>query len=385
MLYTIAAETLPDVQKHLDRLSVKSAKYGKTLSYTISAEYPHDVRVMVTCPPYDTLKEVDRYTVAAVDINVAADVIMCDGWTVAAYIEHTDAGNIVTAIDGETRAEWRTIPAHCDHCGTDRARLYTYIVRDEDGDYKQVGKSCLRDYTGIDSEIAAAIASLQDYILCDDCAPDGYTPGDYRARYTHVYTAREVLAAAVACINQRGYIRSGNINSTRDQIVHALDARDGIAYTHADTIQADVLAAYLTTYDGVDDILCNARVMIESDICKPSQVGRLAYVPIAIAREVERARKAAERASADAVSIHVGEVGERLTINITDCALLTSWANDYGTTYLYKMHDAAGNVYIWFASSRFDHSAPCAIKATVKAHDERDGVKQTVLTRCKIS
>lgn len=385
MKHTIPAENLPEVQKHLARLAVKAARYGKTLSYTVGAEYPYTVRVMTSCPPdYATLREVDHYTVSAVDIDIDADIIQRDGWTVAAYLEHTDAGNIVTAIDGDILPTWHTIGAYCDHCGTNRARMYTYIVRDEDGNYKQVGKQCLRDYTGIDADIAASLVALQEYIIADDIASEGYTPDGYRARYAHVYTAREVLAAAVACIAKKGYIKSADQNSTKEQIIRALDDCNGCAYTPDNMSTAKAIMDYLIAYTGDDDILCNARIMAASDICKPSQVGRLAYVPVAFAREQERAAKALERASVDAVSAHVGNVGERLTLSVVDCALLTSWETAYGTTYLYKMHDISGNVFVWFASSRFAGNAPCTIKATVKAHDERDNVKQTIITRCKV-
>ena len=56
-----------------------------------------------------------------------------------------------------------------------------------------------------------------------------------------------------------------------------------------------------------------------------------------------------------------------------------------GTTILYKLKDIEGNDYSWFASnSIFESSKTYIIKATVKAHNEYNGVKETQLTRAKI-
>lgn len=81
---------------------------------------------------------------------------------------------------------------------------------------------------------------------------------------------------------------------------------------------------------------------------------------------------------------YVGEVGTRLTLDLTAAVLLTSWYNDFGTTYLYKFADEAGNVFIWYASRPIELQERMTLKATIKAHNERNGVKQTVLTRCKV-
>ena len=55
--------------------------------------------------------------------------------------------------------------------------------------------------------------------------------------------------------------------------------------------------------------------------------------------------------------------------------------------------DTDGNVLVWFASKPLervnengvyeDVTEVSHIRATVKEHNERDGVKQTIITRCK--
>ena len=76
-----------------------------------------------------------------------------------------------------------------------------------------------------------------------------------------------------------------------------------------------------------------------------------------------------------------GTIGQRITIDVEELKLLTRWENVYGITYLYKITDKAGNVFIWYASRTVESCNQ--IKATIKDHTERDGVKQTIVTRCK--
>ena len=57
----------------------------------------------------------------------------------------------------------------------------------------------------------------------------------------------------------------------------------------------------------------------------------------------------------------------------------------YGTTFLYRFVDDAGNVFVWKASGAYNVFDGVTIKGTVKDHSEYQGVKQTVLTRCKIA
>jgi hypothetical protein len=125
-------------------------------------------------------------------------------------------------------------------------------------------------------------------------------------------------------------------------------------------------------------------VFAKGEYVTAKQVGRLAYMPLAYEHYTERKAREEQRANMENTSAYVGEVGTRLTLDLTAAVLLTSWYNDFGTTYLYKFADEAGNVFIWYASRPIELQERMTIKATIKAHNERNGVKQTVLTRCKV-
>jgi hypothetical protein len=100
--------------------------------------------------------------------------------------------------------------------------------------------------------------------------------------------------------------------------------------------------------------------------------------------EIKLAKIKADRAAADAKSEYFGEVGDRLTIEVKVEKILR-FVNHYGynarTTFLHLMTSGDNRV-VWFCNgSPLDEGSTAIVKATVKKHDTRDGVKQTVVTR----
>ena len=105
----------------------------------------------------------------------------------------------------------------------------------------------------------------------------------------------------------------------------------------------------------------------------------------------ERAAKTKAIGDKRAASEHVGEVGERIEIEGV-ARLITSFDNAYGTSYMYMIEDANGNAYKFIGKGI--HTADningahknfkLKAKFTVKAHDEYNGQKQTVVNRPKV-
>lgn len=88
-------------------------------------------------------------------------------------------------------------------------------------------------------------------------------------------------------------------------------------------------------------------------------------------------------------SQYIGEIGERLT---TEVELKNEYCYETYFTYsgelnaIYTFEDSCGNVFVWKTSPKgleIGHSYK--VVGTVKDHNEYKGVKQTVLTRCKVA
>lgn len=84
----------------------------------------------------------------------------------------------------------------------------------------------------------------------------------------------------------------------------------------------------------------------------------------------------------------VGEIGERIQVALhIDRAFESEYRRNNGwygasTSYMYLMHDGAGNVYKWSTSCYYQEGDDVVFNATVKDHAEYKGIAQTVLTRC---
>lgn len=120
--------------------------------------------------------------------------------------------------------------------------------------------------------------------------------------------------------------------------------------------------------------------------CDKNGYGRITFEERDAARTVERDAKKAARG-------WVGEVKVREDFTATIKAIPT-WAG-YGyntTTFCHIMEDAGGNIIVWKTTDNgFDCEGGWAevgdtvtFKATVKEHGERDGEKQTIVTRAKV-
>jgi hypothetical protein len=329
--------------------------------------------------------EIDRVMVEVFDLILDGNEIRKDGYTVVAKIEHLENGNIVNAFGGKAKQAWRESKGCCEHCNSRRERRLTFIVRHEDGSEKQVGRTCLKDSCGIDPQAIGYRNELDEILLNDDIATY-----DFESRpVSPAYSTIEVLALALRTIKEQGYVKSSEPNSNKGRISASIkEARFTEAEREAAQKLADSIAA-IDRDDAVDANLGNVQALIESQYCKANHFGYLAYAPIAYEKylvEMERrqAREAAINAQREA-SDYVGEVGKRIDLSIAEMKLLTSWGTQWGMTWLYKFTDTDGNVLVWFASRPLDTEGVNRIRATVKDHTERDGVKQTVITRCKVA
>lgn len=109
----------------------------------------------------------------------------------------------------------------------------------------------------------------------------------------------------------------------------------------------------------------------------------------------EKIKEASQKAAANrSKSQYVGNIGDKISIKAT----LTgdySYKTQFGDMNIYTFTDIFNNVFVWKTSSYLDRivgnicrpvlkGEMVELKATVKDHDEYQGIKQTVLTRCKL-
>lgn len=197
-----------------------------------------------------------------------------------------------------------------------------------------------------------------------------------------MYEVLGILANACDVIREFGYRKTDEPNSTRDMVRQRVTS--GEQPSEAGLAEAREVMDWLTAMepDDASDLERNCITLALSGYTKRNHIGMLAYMPVGHRRKIERQ---AQQEAAGSRSEYVGTVGQRITLKAATVALLSSWDGYYGTTWLYKFVDESGNVFVWFASRPCTAEAGAVIKATVKGHNEREGVKQTVVTRCCVA
>lgn len=93
------------------------------------------------------------------DVMISSPDIAINGWRVIGAIQHEapapdgkKVGNIVTPIGEQPEGslkKYRDADANCEHCKIDRNRTQTYVIENEQGERKQVGSTCLQDFTKV--------------------------------------------------------------------------------------------------------------------------------------------------------------------------------------------------------------------------------------------
>jgi hypothetical protein len=85
-----------------------------------------------------------------------------------------------------------------------------------------------------------------------------------------------------------------------------------------------------------------------------------------------------------AESKYYGKVGDKLKKHHLTCFRILDLDTRYGTSHLHMFKDDTGNIFKWFSSNvRLEQGGNYLVSGTIKEHTEYQGVKQTMLARCK--
>lgn len=281
----------------------------------------------------------------------------------------------------------------CDHCKRNRDRGRVFLVRAEDGTIARVGSTCLAAFLGVTIQIPGDMFRvMKDAEDMEEAAWGGST-------FDVSYRIDHILAIAHATVAEFGWVSSDaarytpGMHSTGERVSLLLKEKGRAAaeerWEMINSVPADLVA----------DMVAYARDLRDSDDSEyartVSQVVRAGSLASGrniriIASVVSGYQRAQARRALDSVVInseHIGEVGKRQTFTDLKVIFTKMIENPYGMTQLVKFVDPDGNVLIWWNSGRTNPEIgkTYTVTGTVKAYDERDGVKQTVITRCKLA
>ena len=343
----------------------------------------------------------------------AEGTAIVNGWEFVASVEHTEEGNIFSKAmtDVEIPERYRNSDPVCEHCHSSRMRKNTCIIRNtETGEFKQVGNSCLKDFTfGMSASVVTWLASLKDIFTEAEEYPVGSC-----GYYQKYFDTREVLQYTAETIRHFGFSRSDNNgDSTRSRTLDFFHVCHGDTRYMLDeevnriknlmkqvgfnpdseeaTKMTEEALNWISGQEASNDYMHNLKVVCKLDYTTYERFGLLVSLFPTYNKDLElQARRKAEMESGKA-SNHVGQVGDRIEIQVESVKCITSWESCFDgyhttTTYIWKITGKDGNIYTWKTSTWLDEDVPPrTIKGTVKEHKVFREVKQTELTRCKIT
>lgn len=387
--YSIHEDNMDDLEKKLNRIANKCRKYGCEFSYRKVGE------------EYRELKDSygDKYFARFILVEADGKTIV-NGWSFSATVEHTAKGNIIHSYDGTEIPEkyLNSVPV-CEHCKARRQRNDTYIVRNvASGELKQVGKSCLKDFTsGLSAEGVTAYTSLFTALIEGEAV-------DARSGQRSYVLAAELLKYAAETVRLFGYVKSGEYRSTANRTTDYYAADNGggwLPRSVRDELRSEMAAygfnansdenkqtvadalAWIAEQDAAGNYMHNLKTVCSLEYVTARNIGLLVSLIPTCSRAADKAVEDAKKEANKATSNYVGEVGQRITVNLDSVNCLTSWDSAYGTTWLYKLTDKDGNAYVWKTGS-YISEWPETLRGTIKKHVEYKGEKQTELSRCKV-
>jgi len=229
-------------------------------------------------------------------------------------------------------------PGWCDHCRTVRpARRHLYAVRHRDsGETKQVGSTCVKDFTGWDRQ---PVFLAEDEVLAELEREVGGGEDAFTSGY--------VVAVAIAAVEAAGWVSRSlaagtGRRATAELVVEFLVGRGAsgeaarvllephlpAALSQAPTVMAAVVEGLADDSDGY---AANLVAVLSAEAVTVREVGLLASAPAAYQRMLSQRDEVAEPDPAPA-PVWLGTVGAKVEVEGVVRTAFTVDGYGYGTT-----------------------------------------------------
>lgn len=365
------------------------------------------------------------YEAREIEINIPNRVVFAeDGWVFGGTVEPSgvDGKNFINfpiLKDDDNNPVptkyFSSNPCYCDYCKTDCKRTKTYLVTNRaTGEWKQLGKECFKLFvTGVDID---AIATFESFVKE---AENAANPGNEffynrRVRFVEVQRALELAQAATKMFGfvatrdnegDRNVFSTKNIvqakilketgcpsdllnidNSDREKINLAVAKLTVYLTAAEENISNDIIALRETVTELPDEpYYNNLKTVLANEYVPLDKLGLLVSAPKAISRYYEFKKMQEEKEKLAKSSNYIGEVGDKISVNFVSGREVACCETQFGLLHIYEFKDVNGNTIVWKSSSSKDIPESGVVTGTVKAHEEYDGVKQTVILRAKIT
>lgn len=416
VLVPSGSESMAAFEKTLGKLNAKALKYGLSpvtagtpVLERFARRYEHDDRRAVTrmyVVPLGNMTPQEGDEILHLHrIPLEYPIIALGAWKVLGKLEPFGDGRIAFAASddpGENAqlGAYREAEPCCEHCNKKRQRKDTYVVRHtETGETKQIGSTCLEDFTGIDPAKVLFLAQVYGVFKTIDDSFEHFMHGkgaDHGVR--PVDFLRDALFAAEW---QGGFISAKRAKEEllTPTYVHARDLadllrRDGLWNRYRESkdrllASAQRVIDWWTALEPTSEFERTTQQIVTAESL-PFENKYLAFATASIpAMDRALAKAAAQAARAAHPSEHVGSPGEKMQ----QAMRLTGqhgFETQFGWSYFVNFVDVEGNKYSWRTANPPQAFLDVDAKSKwfdgrfkIKAHDDYRDEKITLISHVK--
>lgn len=397
--YYIPEENIEALEKKLWRIRGKCDRYGIDFKYLKGEKFFEREKDKAECKAF-----------YPVDVE---GKIHFNGWSVCGLVKHGSCGNMIYSFSENMPVpeDYRHADCFCEHCGVKRHRNETVILYNEKtSEFKQVGKTCLLEYTGgIDAQMVAMLEQFEH-------EPDRFTSfGESSKNYlpTHEY-----LEYVYACYKLFGWKSKAKIQERyenmgqkqfdalprNEQFSTAEYARSVYTETFASQLDIKAVKEFLRSNDketreyvenalefvanhAVDnEFWGNVKVVCHGEYFEAKLCGFTACAIMLYAREMEKRESAKKENEERKNTEFFGVVGTRYKLTGV-LNFRAQFDTMYGEMFIYEMV-VGNNVFVWKTTTQVPESIlgkRVVLTGTVKEHKTYRGINQTYLSRCKVA
>jgi len=376
-VYTFPASKLEEAQKRIDKANRKLERAGVEERFTYTTEEFIE-------------EDEDGNKFSMIQLQMSHPSLNVAGWDFVAAVDRTPDGEILTRVlPGQELNGVRPEAQVCEHCGSDRRRKATYLLRNGEGDFKQVGSNCLESFLGVtpkalwalnyDIEEVGKISSDRSYGGADT-----------------ILSLHKTVAYALAVSNggndftTRGSAQEYGVPSTADDVRNQFFNSKLLDRDRVDPEPYYEQAKQIiegTPIEGDSDYATNMRTILKSDNLGVKQLGMAVSVIAAHNREKWKAEKELAKANEVKSIGFLGATDEKIKDIQATIKRIDHYDSDFGTKTRLIMTAPDGKEIVWTASKffQFDKGDQIKIKsAKIKGHGNFNGNDQTILTGARV-
>lgn len=329
------------------------------------------------------------------NVEVKGDVPRLDGWTIHSRVEATEVRGenfVWTSGAFAPVLSLRTTDMICQHCGHKRARANVYLLQHVDGRQILVGKTCLKDFLPSADlrDLVAYLGAFEELLSDAENFGSDEEGGWSFGGPASAFCISEMMTQALHLIKTGGYVSRKRQQETGEATTADYMGLPYKSETYQSIFKGEVwinqcqsgedkkVIEYVNALNSGSDFEYNLQLAVRKTHAPRKLFGYIAAACMMYLKSLEKKAEAAVQ-----LNEHFGTEKKREVFKLKVVGS-TVLEGQYGYTYMYRFNDEAGRLAVWFASSNQELNTGDWVegKATVKAHGEYKGTKQTVLTRC---